>query len=75
MDTAVKVELLTGLQVHDLHFTLTAQSAFTRCYDVFFRGRHAGTIQPMHPFTRRASIECARRCPNLPDSLPSGWRC
>jgi hypothetical protein len=53
------------LQVQDLHFTLTAQTAFTRCYDMFSGGRRVGTIQPLHPFTRRASIECAAEVPEL----------
>ena len=52
MDTAVKVELLTGLQVHDLHFTLTAQTHFTALLRrVFPRSarRHDSADAPFHP--------------------------
>jgi hypothetical protein len=53
------------LQVHDLHFTLTAQSPLTRCYDMLCGDRCVGTIRPMHPLTRRACIECAPEVPEL----------
>jgi hypothetical protein len=53
------------LQVHDLHFTVRAQTAFTRCYDVLYGDRRVGTIQPMHPFTRRACVECSPEVPEL----------
>jgi hypothetical protein len=53
------------LRIHDLHFTVKAQSALTRCYDVFSGDRRVGTIQPLHPMTRRASIECAPAVPEL----------
>ena len=53
------------LQVHDLHFTVRAQTAFTRCYDILCGERRIGTIQPLHPMTRRASIECSPEVPEL----------
>ena len=53
------------LQVHDLHFTVRAQSAFTRCYDILSGDRRVGTIQPVHALTRRACIECAPEVPEL----------
>jgi hypothetical protein len=53
------------LRVHDLRFTVTAQSAVTRCYDVLSGDRRLGTIRPVHPFTRRACIECAPEVPEL----------
>ena len=62
------------LQVQDLHFTVRAQSAFTRCYDILSGDRRVGTIQPMHALTRRACIECAPKFPNSPNSLRFGWR-
>lgn len=45
--------------------TVQAQSALTRCYDIFSRGRPVGAIRPAHPFTRRAFIECASEIPEL----------
>lgn len=45
--------------------TLNAHSAFTRCYDMIANGSVVGTIRPVHPFTRRASIECSPSVPEL----------
>lgn len=45
--------------------TLKARSAFTRAYDMIVDGSAVGTIQPIHPFTRRAHIECDSRVPEI----------
>ncbi len=46
-------------------FTARAQSPITRCYDILAGGHPAGFIRTAHPFTRRATIECARTVPEL----------
>jgi len=38
---------------------LRAESPFTRSFLIEQDDRVLGTIQPMHPFTRRASIDCS----------------
>jgi len=48
-----------------VQLTVTAQSAFTRCYDIRSDGSVIGTILPAHPFTRRAFIECSSSVPDL----------
>jgi hypothetical protein len=53
------------LQIHDLSFTVAAQSAFTRCYEICAGAQQLGTIQPVHAFTRRAYIECVPEVPEL----------
>ena len=53
------------LRALDLHFTVQAQSALTRCYDILSDGQFRGTIRPVHPFTRRAYIECDSEVPEL----------
>jgi hypothetical protein len=53
------------LSVAGVHFTLKAESAFTRCYDILCGEQRLGTIRPAHPFTRRAFIECASEIPEL----------
>ena len=54
-------EVETGGQ----HLTVQAQSVFTRCFDILELDRVQGTIQPMHPFTRRAVIDCSSAVPEL----------
>ncbi len=38
--------------------TLQAQSVFTRVFELLQSSDVVGTIQPMHMFTRRATIDC-----------------
>ncbi len=45
--------------------TIQAQSMFTRCFDILESGQIQGTIRPMHPFTRRAVIDCSSQVPEL----------
>lgn len=53
------------LRVDDMHLTVEAESAFTRCYQILAADRHFGTIRPAHAFTRRAFIECAAEVPEV----------
>ncbi len=53
------------LRAHGLDFTVKAQSAITRCYDILSNGQFLGTIRPVHPFTRRACIECDSKVPEI----------
>ena len=48
-----------------IHFTLKAQSPITRCYEILSDNQIAGTICPVHPFTRRAVIECNPTIPEI----------
>ena len=48
-----------------VRFTVRAQSAFTRSYDIALDEREVGVIRPAHPFTRRAFIECAPDVPEI----------
>lgn len=43
----------------DTELTLRAESPLTRRYEILSGGSLLGTISPAHPFTRRASIDCA----------------
>lgn len=53
------------LSAADLHLTVKAHSAFTRCYDILSSGKTVGEIRPDHAFTRRAFIECSPDIPEL----------
>ncbi len=45
--------------------TLRAESPLTRGYEILSGSSVLGTIRPAHPFTRRASIECASQVSEL----------
>lgn len=45
--------------------TVKAESPLTRCFEIMESGSLLGTIRPMHPFTRRAVIDCAMVVPEL----------
>lgn len=53
------------IQAHDRSFTLKAQSAFGRSFDVLESDRVQGTIRPVHPFTRRTVLDCSDEVPEL----------
>lgn len=53
------------LQIAGKLFTLKAQSAFTRSFDLLLDEQRIMEIQPAHAFTRRASIVCAAELPEL----------
>jgi hypothetical protein len=42
----------------DEEFIVKAQSPVTRSYDILAGDSAAGTIEPAHPFTRKAYIKC-----------------
>jgi hypothetical protein len=46
------------IQTGSAEFTSMAQSPFGRSYDLLSGGARVGTIEPAHPFTRRAVIDC-----------------
>lgn len=46
------------IQSGDEHFTLNAQSAFTRCFELQQDGSRIGTIEPEGLLTRRTKIDC-----------------
>ncbi len=48
-----------------LKLTVKAASPFGRSYEILSNGNLAGTIQPAHPFTRRAFIDCDSSVPEL----------
>ena len=49
----------------DAPLRVEAQSASTRSFNLLAAGSVVGTIQPAHPFTRRAFIECGAAVPEL----------
>jgi hypothetical protein len=49
----------------DLRLTVKAQTPFTRCFDIVSNGAVVGSIRPVHPFTRRAYIECRDALPEF----------
>lgn len=53
------------LQAGNLEFTAQAASPLTRCYEISSANAVRGTIQPVHPFTRRTIIECDSSVPEL----------
>jgi hypothetical protein len=48
-----------------VQLTVKAQSSFTRSFEILSDDSVVGTIRPVHPFTRRASIECGPSVPEL----------
>jgi hypothetical protein len=52
--------------------TLQALSIFTRAFELLQTDSVVGTITPMHPFTRRATIQCQARVDEL-TQLFSFW--
>ena len=46
-----------------MHFTVRAESAVRRAFDIIIDQRVAGSIRPAHAFTRRATIECPEIIP------------
>jgi hypothetical protein len=42
----------------DTTLVLKAFSPFSRCFDIFSGSTPVGSIQPVHPFTRRAIVDC-----------------
>lgn len=44
-------------------FTLQARSPFSRTFDITAGQEPVGSIQPVHAFTRRATIQCAGNIP------------
>ena len=44
---------------------LRANSAFTRTYQLSSTAGWSGTLQPAHPFTRRATVDCTPSTPPL----------
>lgn len=53
------------IDCHDAHFTVRAESALTRAFEIVLDERVIGYIRPMHAFTRRASIQCDGSIPEL----------
>jgi hypothetical protein len=53
------------LHCGDTELTVKARSPFGRGFDLVAGGGVVGTIQPVHPFTRRATIECGDAVPEL----------
>lgn len=45
------------------HFTVRAESALTRAFDIMLGGQVVGDIRPAHAFTRRAVIRCSDMIP------------
>ena len=42
-----------------VHFTVRAESALARCFEITVGQQIVGSIRPAHVFTRRATIQCA----------------
>lgn len=59
--------LFRSFEVHSgaVQLTVKAHAPVTRCYDILTRGSIVGTIRPVHPFTRRAFIDCKPTVPEL----------
>jgi hypothetical protein len=53
------------IQTEALAFTVEAQSAFSRVFNITVGGEVAGEIYPAHLFTRRAFIECHPTVPEI----------
>ena len=53
------------IEVGNARFTLKAQSALTRSYNILSGDRAVGVIRPAHLLTRRAFIECGPEMPEL----------
>jgi hypothetical protein len=46
-----------------VHFTVRAESALTRAFEITIGQQIVGSIRPAHVFTRRATIQCAGTIP------------
>jgi len=53
------------LDVNGTCFTVKAISPFGRGYEIVSAGHAVGSISPVHPFTRRAVIDCGGGIPEL----------
>jgi hypothetical protein len=53
------------IQCGDSQITVKAYSPFSRCFNVLDAGALVGTIEPVHLFTRRATVECSDSVPEL----------
>lgn len=54
------------------HWLLKAKSAFGRGFEILQQGRQVGTIEPVHAFTRRSTIDCSDEVP-IPLQLFCFW--
>jgi hypothetical protein len=46
-----------------VHFTVRAESALARAFEILVGQQVVGTIRPAHAFTRRATIQCSDAIP------------
>ncbi len=53
------------VQINGIDLTAEAESPLVRSFGILDGGRTVGSIRPVHPFTRRAEIECSSAVPEL----------
>jgi hypothetical protein len=51
------------IRQENLRITLQAAHPFTRTFHLLEQGQPIGTITPLHPFSRRATVHCTRQIP------------
>ena len=73
MGNAEKISLFRKFQLQTAGPALTLEGApLSSTYRMIANGREVGTIQKMHPFTRRATIDCSEAINEL-DQIFAFW--